>query len=64
MTVTSNFAVDTATRVSTPDQRAAILAAPGFGQSFSDHMVTIDWTRERGWHDGTLRAYGPLSLEP
>lgn len=62
--MTSSFAVDTATRRTAPDQRAAILAAPGFGQSFSDHMVTIDWTRERGWHDGTLQAYGPLSLEP
>src|SRR5699024_10340160 len=27
-------------------QRAQILANPGFGEYFSDHMVTIDWTAD------------------
>ncbi len=62
--MTTDFAVDTEQRITAPEKRAAILAAPGFGQSFSDHMVTIDWTRERGWHGGRLTAYGPLALEP
>lgn len=28
-------------------QRAEILANPGFGQYFTDHMVTIDWTADQ-----------------
>ena len=28
----------------TDDERAAILAKPGFGRYFTDHMVRIDWT--------------------
>ena len=27
----------------TAERRAEILANPGFGDYFSDHMVTIDW---------------------
>ena len=45
-------------------QRAEIVAAPGFGKYFSDHMVTIRWTAERGWHDAAVRPYGPLALDP
>jgi branched-chain amino acid aminotransferase len=45
-------------------QREAILADPGFGRHFTDHMVTITWTEGRGWHDGRLVPFGPLSLHP
>ncbi|WP_031523223.1 branched-chain amino acid aminotransferase [Streptomyces sp. NRRL F-5123] len=45
-------------------QREAILADPGFGRHFTDHMVTIKWTEGRGWHDAQLVPYAPLSIEP
>ncbi|MFD8555518.1 branched-chain amino acid aminotransferase [Streptomyces fradiae] len=45
-------------------QREAVLANPGFGRHFTDHMVTIKWTAGRGWHDAQLTPYGPLSLDP
>ncbi|MBM9503859.1 branched-chain amino acid aminotransferase [Actinacidiphila acididurans] len=45
-------------------ERAAILANPGFGRHFTDHMVTIKWTEGRGWHDAQLVPYAPLSLDP
>ena len=45
-------------------QRAEIVAAPGFGKYFTDHMTTIRWTRDRGWHDAAVRPYGPLALDP
>ncbi|MET9494871.1 branched-chain amino acid aminotransferase [Streptomyces sp. NPDC006552] len=45
-------------------EREAILANPGFGRHFTDHMVTVRWTEGRGWHDGQLVPYGPLSLDP
>lgn len=46
------------------ERRDEILAAPGFGQAFSDHMVTMTWTAEHAWHDATLRPYGLLPLAP
>src|SRR6266700_4765977 len=45
-------------------RRGEILASPGFGQIFTDHMVTIRWTEGRGWHDARLEPYGPLTLDP
>jgi branched-chain amino acid aminotransferase len=45
-------------------ERERLLAAPGFGSVFTDHMITIDWERDRGWHDARLRPYGPLTLDP
>ena len=45
-------------------ERASILAAPGFGTHFTDHMVRITWTETGGWSDGEVVPYGPLSLDP
>jgi branched-chain amino acid aminotransferase len=47
------------------DQRVAeVLAAPGFGRVFTDHMVIARWTSGQGWHDAALQPYGPLTLDP
>jgi branched-chain amino acid aminotransferase len=43
---------------------AEILANPGFGTHFTDHMVTIEWTPDAGWHDARIEPYGPLTLDP
>jgi len=45
-------------------ERAAILASPGFGRVFTDHMVAISWDEESGWHDAELVPYGPLEIDP
>ncbi|MBB2890353.1 branched-chain amino acid aminotransferase [Flexivirga oryzae] len=50
-------------RVSDED-RAAILANPGFGNHFTDHMVRITWDSEAGWHDAEVGAYRPFQLDP
>jgi branched-chain amino acid aminotransferase len=48
-----------------PDaEREAVLASPGFGQVFTDHMITLRWSAERGWHDGRLEPYGPFTFDP
>lgn len=44
--------------------RKEILANPGFGTNFSDHMVSIDWTEGRGWHDATIGPRQPIALDP
>ncbi|MBT0668616.1 branched-chain amino acid aminotransferase [Novosphingobium profundi] len=46
------------------ETRAAVLANPGFGTHFTDHMVTIDWTEGTGWHDATIAARQPIALDP
>ena len=45
-------------------ERERLLADPGFGRVFTDHMVTIRWSADRGWHDARLEAYGPFTLDP
>ena len=51
-------------------ERAAILAEPGFGKDFTDHMVSIDFTADPdhpdggSWHDARVEPYGPISLSP
>jgi len=44
--------------------RDAVLADPGFGKVFSDHMVTIEWSEDRGWHDPVIGPRGPIALDP
>jgi branched-chain amino acid aminotransferase len=49
----------------TSDQaREAILADPGFGRYHTDHMVSIDYTEGRGWHDARVIGYGAIELDP
>ncbi len=49
----------------TPAARLSeILAAPGFGSYFTDHMVLIDWDVDRGWHDERVVPYGPFTMDP
>jgi branched-chain amino acid aminotransferase len=59
-----DFKVTQAAHRLTPDQRARLLADPGFGRVFTEHMIRIAWNRQRGWHDAELVAYAPLQLDP
>src|SRR5258708_540022 len=63
-TSTTGFSVQKSTTPRTDEQRAEILAAPGFGKYFTDHMVRIDWTASDGWGQGQVLPYGPLSIDP
>jgi branched-chain amino acid aminotransferase len=69
--VTMEFAVHPQSSPVSEDKRREILADPGFGQHFTDHMVSIDWTRGGDgphsggtWHDARIEPFGPLSLSP
>jgi branched-chain amino acid aminotransferase len=43
---------------------AEILANPGFGVHFTDHMYMAEWKPEQGWHNARITPYGPLTLDP
>jgi branched-chain amino acid aminotransferase len=58
------FSVETTPNPTSPERLAEVLAAPGFGKVFTDHMVTVRWTTADGWHDARVRPYGPLEIDP
>ncbi|TDP30850.1 branched-chain amino acid aminotransferase [Nocardia ignorata] len=63
MTVAAQF-----TRIPHPapisaQQREQVLAAPGFGRYFTDHMVSIDYA-DGQWGNARVEPYGPLSMDP
>ncbi|ODV59987.1 branched-chain amino acid aminotransferase [Ascoidea rubescens DSM 1968] len=35
-----------------------------FGRSFTDHMLSIEWTEAEGWAAPEIKPYGPLVLDP
>lgn len=45
-------------------EREAVLANPGFGRVFTDHMAVIQYTEGRGWHDARIEARAPLQIDP
>jgi branched-chain amino acid aminotransferase len=45
-------------------ERAALLANPGFGRVFSDHMVTIRYADGKGWYEPRVEARGPIPMDP
>ncbi|HEX6886875.1 MAG TPA: branched-chain amino acid aminotransferase [Candidatus Nanopelagicales bacterium] len=45
-------------------ERQAILADPGFGRHFTDHMVRADWSAATGWGEPELVDYATLPLDP
>ncbi|MBW8484511.1 branched-chain amino acid aminotransferase [Actinomadura parmotrematis] len=45
-------------------EREGILADPGWGRHFTDHMVTIRYNEDAGWHDARVEPYGPIALDP
>jgi branched-chain amino acid aminotransferase len=48
----------------TPERVAEVLANPGFGVHFTDHMVSARWNRRQGWHDAAVEPYHPVTLDP
>lgn len=61
---TANFAQLPNAQPTADTIRTKILADPGFGRYFSDHMAHIRWTSDAGWHGHEVRPYGPLTLDP
>ena len=49
-------------------ERAAILADPGFGNHFTDHTAVIDYrvteTGQGIWENARIEPYGPIAMDP
>lgn len=45
-------------------ERAALVANPGFGRIFTDHMVTIRYAEGKGWYDARVEARAPIPMDP
>ena len=58
------FQVEKSPKLVSPKDREAVLQNPGWGRNFTDHMVTIRHSEERGWHDGKIGPRKDLQLDP
>ncbi|MBJ7442911.1 MAG: branched-chain amino acid aminotransferase [Sphingobium sp.] len=61
---TSRFTVTPSPRAVSVDERAVLLADPGFGRIFTDHMVTIRYTEGQGWHSHAVGPREPFQIDP
>src|SRR4029079_17243443 len=59
-----SFEVTRRADATSPERIAEVLENPGFGKTFTDHMVVATWTADGGWGDAQVRPYGPLQLDP
>lgn len=46
------------------DEIARIVADPGFGKVFTDHMARAKYSTELGWHDVVVEPYAPFQMDP
>ena len=51
-------------RNASPAAKPADEGKLGFGRIFTDHMFTMEWDREKGWHDAKIEPFGNLSIHP
>lgn len=59
-----SFSITTTAAPTPAARRAEILADPGFGRYFTDHMATAEWTVEQGWRELRVRPLEPFSMHP
>ncbi|OBI40450.1 branched-chain amino acid aminotransferase [Mycobacterium sp. E796] len=58
------FAVTRSAQPASAERRAQLMTNPPFGQYHTDHMVSISYCAEKGWHDARVIPYGPIELDP
>jgi branched-chain amino acid aminotransferase len=62
--MTTEFPLSRTTDPVPAAERSAILANPGFGRYFTDHMAFAEWTADGGWSGHRIRPMEPFSLHP
>jgi branched-chain amino acid aminotransferase len=68
MTQTLEFTQQLSDHPKSAEERAAILADPGFGNYFTDHTAVVDYKVDAegngGWSGARIEPYGPIALDP
>lgn len=52
------------TKTDSPKEKPQDESKLVFGRTFTDHMLIIDYTEGKGWHDARIVPYGPLEMDP
>lgn len=55
-----NFTVTKTTKLKTKPDPDTLR----FGEVFTDHMFMMEYTPEKGWHNGRIQPYAPLQIDP
>ncbi|TPG21600.1 branched-chain amino acid aminotransferase [Sphingomonas koreensis] len=45
------------------NERGRLLENPGFGRVFTDHMATVRYGAEQGWHEPRIEPRAPLTID-
>ncbi|MBV1848735.1 branched-chain amino acid aminotransferase [Catellatospora tritici] len=61
---TIDFEIRPSSQPVSATEREALLANPGFGRIFTDHMVTIRYAEGKGWYDARVEARAPIPMDP
>jgi branched-chain amino acid aminotransferase len=51
------------TKTTSPKEKPETEAL-NFGTRFTDHMFLMNYNHEKGWHDGRIVPYAPISMDP
>jgi branched-chain amino acid aminotransferase len=46
------------------EERDRLLADPGFGRVFTDHMAVVRYSEGQGWHSARIQPREPISTDP
>ena len=52
------------TRATQGKEKARDESALGFGKKFTDHMLMMDYSLEKGWYGARIEPYHPISMDP
>ena len=60
----TNLAFEPTAKPVPAEERARLLADPGFGRVFTDHMAIIEYDEQDGWHDARITARHAFKMDP
>jgi hypothetical protein len=60
----TTLAFERTTKPVPADERTRLLADPGFGRVFTDHMAIIEYDEKEGWHDARITARHAFKMDP
>lgn len=61
---TPDFVINRSRHRVSAAERRALMADPGFGRVFTDHMVTVRYAEGKGWYDARVEPRAPISMDP